>query len=92
MGFSANSYFQFFRLWLYSLVTTAVSHKYRLNHSRAVEPTLGWRQHVDAWSLSSARSLGVSGQAAHWAGQGQVVPRSRYPSHEVISHVLPVHT
>lgn len=47
MGFSANGYFQCFRLWLCSPVTTADSHKYRLNHSPAAGPTLGWRQHVD---------------------------------------------
>lgn len=58
MGFSANSYFQFFQLWLCSLVTTAVSHKYRLDHSRAMEPALGWDDMWMAWRLSSAHSLG----------------------------------
>jgi hypothetical protein len=29
-------------------VTTAVSYKYRLNHSQAAEPALGWGQYVES--------------------------------------------
>lgn len=92
MGFSANGYFQFFRLWLCSVVTTAVSHKYRLNHSRAAGPALGWRQCVDGLETVFCPQPGSMRSGSPLSRPGPGGPQQPCPSQGIISHAFPVLT